>query len=511
MARLWSQLPIILIIAVAAAMRLVSLDLVSITADEGIHGMFSMNVAVFQNWPIVGLPSVGIRNSAFFIYLLATAYFVNGHPLSGVVFVVLLNLAALYVMYRLADRYWGRLPAVVAAIFVTFAPWQVMYARNMWPPSCVPLFSLSLISTSFNWLATGSRKSLLALVLLTFLLPQLHFSGFCAVVWSAVVVWIGRKHLDRRAIGSALFACVIGFLTLVPWLHYQHSINQWADLTQALNAAKGKHGLLETIRDIAVYYQALLGSGQFTYWFTTHSSQLPEYFPAWLEPVRLAVQVATVSLFLASLGWSLWQPRTDIRLLAFWALLPFPLLLLIRPDIHPHYVGVAFPIPFLIIALFVQKLIDDRPKVQKATGLACFSAILIVTAICHTAFLYGWYQFVDAGRPDGSGHFQLSYRQRVAVADSIIRDNPHKLVHLAGAFSGMAPAYHFPYSYEQMRRKITEYPTDYHLRYWVDERRQQPTDANWVTERRWNVGPSEILRQRFDPQEYQRQLQSQEH
>lgn len=494
-----------LLLSIAALLRLTSVDLVSITGDEGIHGMFAMNIAIFRDFPLVGLPSVGIRNSAFFVYMLAPAYLVSRHPLSGVVLVILLNLAALYLLYRMARSRWGTPAALIAVTLATFSPWAVMYARNMWPPSCVPILALSLMAVGFHWLDTGKPKSLFWAILLTMLLPQMHFSGFCGVVWTAGLLWSGRRWLGAKSTPAALSAAAIGFVTLIPWFYYQHALNNWSDISQALAATKGKHGLLETLTDVAVYFDALMGAGRFEYWFATTPSQWPEYFPGWLPPATRGIQAVLLALFFASAVWGMIQSRADVRLLVLWSVLPLPMLLLIRPDVHPHYVGVAFPIPFLLIAIFLQACLQRLPSPAKLVGAGVVSLALVATTVCHTAFLHGWYQFVRDGRPDGRGHFQLSYRQRTAAADSILRDCPDKLVMVAGAFSGLTPAYHFPYSYEQMRRGVAQYPADEKLRYWVDEGQTEPTDYGWVTEREWRVGPTRILKQRLDPAAYLKQ------
>ena len=83
------RLALAVLLLMATGLRLWESDLVPVTADEGSHVGQAMFIAVagLADWPLAGLPSLGVRNSALFIYLVTLAEMVWWHPLSGVVLV----------------------------------------------------------------------------------------------------------------------------------------------------------------------------------------------------------------------------------------------------------------------------------------------------------------------------------------------------------------------------------------------------------------------------------------
>ena len=478
------------LLLLAAAPRFYRMDLISITADEGVHGLAAMRIAVFLDWPMVGLPSVGIRNSAFFLYLLALPNFFFRHPLTGAVLVAGLNLAAVFLTYRLTNRLFGRRSAFIAGLLIACSPWMIMYARNMWPPSCLAPLCLVLIDVALRWLDEGGRGRLLAIVLLGFVIPQMHFSGFCAPLWIMAVLWSGRRRL---AVGPVLAAVALGLVTWIPWIAFQHFENEWIDIRQMIGTAKGKHTTFETLSASLRTYAMLLGSDGFAYWFGVPPSDLPNLFPRWLVIANRAASAALSLTFLVSLVWGIARASDRaIRLLLLWAVLPIPMLALIRPDVHPHYLLVAYPIPFVLIGALLGRRADSAAG---STWALVMGSLLVIVGL-ELAFLAGWYRYVAADRPNGSGHFELSYRQRRAVAVAVLDDSGDRWIQVVGAFNQRSPAYDFVYDYETMVRGQHRRPEDDAVRYWLDEREgdQPPRFRGWAVEKLWRIGPTRIFR-----------------
>lgn len=488
----------------AAVLRLSRLELVSVTADEGIHGMSAMNVAIFQDWPLVGLPSVGIRNSAAFIYLLAIPNFLYRHPLSGAVFVASLNLIAVFLCYRLARTWYGVRAGVVASLLYAGAPWMVLYGRQMWPPSCLAVFCLVLILLSLRWLEEGGNRRLTGMLALACMIPQVHFSGFCAPVWLIAVLALGRKRLRLGPMAAGL---LIGLATCTPWVVFQQ-LDGWNDLRAVLGAARGKHGVAETVLGAANWLQTLMQSGGFEYWFAVSPETMPELFPGWLLFACRASGLVLVVLLLVAVLWCLRSSGDQkLRLLLLWSVLPIFMLGVLRPEMHPHYVLVAYPAPLLIIGAFLGKLTESGRPFRRWIAYG----VLSMVCACHVLFLIGWYRYVDAGELTGQGQYQFCYRQRLAAARSILDESQGRLVHLSGPFNGAHPAYELPYNFEQMRRGFDRFPLDSQHLYWVDESPDETVQQSVyntllqfrglrivAVEASWRVGPTRILRLRCD-------------
>jgi hypothetical protein len=479
------------LVFLAAGVRFVRLDLVSITADEGIHVLAATQITLLDPrvWPLAGLPSVGIHNSALFMYLLAIPNFVFRHPLSGVVLIIGFDLITLILAFRLADRVFGRVAAVTTGVLWATAPWIVFYARQMWPPSCVPLATISVVGIGLHWLRNRKPRDLTLLAFLTCLLPQIHFSGFCAPVWFVIVLAAGRGWKTPLPLATGL---LLGLATWTPWIVFQH-LGDWEEVRWAVGGVGGRAPITATVWAASRYWQTLLHSGGFEYWFAVAPHELPEDFPT---PILLACRITAlvlVGLAVIALIWASCSGPTT-RLLALWAVLPILMLTLVRPIVHPHYVLIAFPVPFILIGGMVNRLVVFVGPLRLAT----ISIAMLGIATCHLRFVSGWLQFIAAGRPDGRGQFQLSYHQRRQAIQSILEDSPDRITGLMGAFAGQQPAYALILEYEQRRRGYMRFPTDASRQYWVDESPETSFDPpeGWTAERFWRVGPTRIIRLR---------------
>ena len=166
----------------------------------------------------------------------------------------------------------------------------------------------------------------------------------------------------------------------------------------------------------------------------------------------------------------------------------------------PHYVLVAFPVPFLLIGALLGRWTRDG-RIWKRALLAL--GLMLITG-SHLLFLGSWFGYVRDGGPRGDGHYELSYRQRRLAVESILRDSPDRLVGLAGPFAqkegelGQCPAYLLAYHHELGRLGRQKLPQDELCRYWIDEGPDESLDlpAGWIVEKYWRVGPSRIFRLR---------------
>jgi hypothetical protein len=328
-----------------------------------------------------------------------------------------------------------------------------------------------------------------------------HFSGFCAPVWIGCVLFAGNRWLRTGASLCSLAAgALLGLATWGPWLHWQHYANQWNDLRQLQQAAKGKSEF--SFVALADYYQSMLHSGRLDYWFQTPTSELPEYFPTWLAPVCWTAAALTLAATALALRRSL--DSSPARLLLLWCALPVAMLLVLRPLVHPHYVLVAFPAPFLLIGAWAQRWACDRVR------RIVLAASLTFVSAAHVLLMVGWHRYLDADRLTGRDRYQLSYRQRRAAAIAILDDAGQRQIDIAGPFSGQQPAYQYPYLFELNRRSGGRWGVDQTHRYWMDESpgdsfsdaekdqlaRFPPYFSVDAVEKQWRVGPSRIIKLR---------------
>jgi len=342
------------ILGLASFLRLYDLELISWTNDEGYHGMVATHIltAEIDELPLAGFPSVGIRNSALFVYLLASANLLTFHPLSGAVLIAALNIWALYLAFQLSRHHFGKVTAFLALAYCTVSPWSVIYARIMWPPSCLAPLCLIFIGWTLTWERTG--RGLFRVAVLAFVIPQMHFSGACAVIWLLFVLFTSKRTVPwKRLTGGAL----IGLITWTPWFVFQ-SVTNWIDFRTALQVAEGKNGAYETLGSILLYLYAQLGASQFDFWFDSSGIDLSAYFSGGMHMAQFCAGALLATCWIAAMFRGVFLTRErNTMLLIVWTLIPVVCLTLIRPRIVPHYVLVAFPVPLILTADWIVRVV----------------------------------------------------------------------------------------------------------------------------------------------------------
>ena len=459
------------LLVVAALLRLSRLDLVSMTNEMAGDGLVA-NVLVASppgpDWPLAGRPGEGVRGSALFIYLISLPNQVIWHPLTGVALVALLNIWAVYLAYRLAGRLFGTRAAWATAMLYACSPWAVVYSRQLWAGSCLAVVSLWLIGLSLAWLSDGGHGRLLRMLILGFVMPQLHYSGLAATGWLVAVLVIGRHRLNWSTTGAGV---CFGVATWTPWaVEHQRVAGRWDELLSSMAVLGGKADIGRAVLDGVDFLQSMLHSDRFAYWFAAAPSELPGYFPGWQRGLLSASGVLiilglTAAAAQACSGSGDAAERRVPRLLWLWVALPLLGGLLYQPAVRPDHLLIALPVLLILLGAGVGRMLDTRFRI----GRVLLRGAIATIVVSHLLFLASWYRFLDDDRASPQGHYGLSFRQRRDVTPWILSDCQGKSVELAGPFRGGYPAYEFIYYYERSQGRQDRAPTEQGLRYWIDE------------------------------------------
>ena len=451
------------ILAFAGFLRLYDLELISWTNDEGYHGMVATHIlsAEIDELPLAGFPSVGIRNSALFVYFLASANVALFHPLSGAVLIAALNIWALYLAFQLSRQHFGKVTAFLALAYCAVSPWSVIYARIMWPPSCLAPLCLIFIGWTLRWERTG--RGLFRVAVLALVIPQMHFSGTCAVIWLLYVLFTSKRTVPWKPLaGGAL----IGVITWTPWFVFQ-SVTTWIDFRTALQVAEGKHSAYETLGSILLYLYAQLGVSQFDFWFDSSGINMSVYFPVGMHMAQLCAGVLLTTCWIAAMFRGVFINRErNTWLLIVWTLIPIVCLTLIRPRLVPHYVLVAFPVPLILTADWIASVVfRHRLKLIRNVSFVVLAGIVVV----FLKSLIGWHGFVDDDHLNGGRQYRRSYRMVRETAVSVLQDAAGVYAALVGPVSGSFPAYNYVFQYEQGKARIYPGRQAGPLLFWIDE------------------------------------------
>ncbi len=519
---------LIVILVLATVLRLSRLDLVAMTnamAADGLTANLLVASTPGTGWPLAGSLVEGVRGSSLFIYLLSLPNQLVWHPLTGVVLVAVLNIWSVYLAYRLAGRLFGRRAGFAAGLLLACSPWAVVYSRQMWSGSCLGLVGLWLVSLSLTWLSKGGSGRLIRMLILGFLLPQIHFSGLAATAWLAVVIWIGRQRVGWLPVITGV---CFGLSTWTPWVAFHH-IGDWVEFRDSLSILGGKSNLLGSILDEINTLQSLLHSGSFEYWFAANPQDLPQYFPGWQRGLvsasgLLMIVTAAASCFVApkalrapAADSDAPRPQHDIGLLWLWIVLPLLGGLIYQPEVRPEHLLIALPVLVLLAASTIGRFLDANRKPTRILA----GGLLATIAASHVLFLSSWNNFLDDDLAKPQGQYGLTFRQRRDVARWVLRDCDRQSVELAGPIQGGHPAYEYVYYYERSRAGRDRAEPQQDLKYWIDEEsdagqlgtvvhnslkqrqigatlnRYQSTSSRWKIEKSHKLGVTRIYRIRM--------------
>src|SRR5512135_2751228 len=130
---------VILVLLLAAYLRLNHLDWTEFKLDEAHLSQIAYDMARHGVIPLTGIgSSVGIVNPPLAAWLLAIPYAVSSSPIVATAFIALLNVAAVALCYGLSrrmfapwsDRAW--LAALITTLLFAVAPWAVIQSRKVW-------------------------------------------------------------------------------------------------------------------------------------------------------------------------------------------------------------------------------------------------------------------------------------------------------------------------------------------------------------------------------------------
>ena len=517
---------LIVILVLAAVLRLSRLELVPMTNEMATNGQWA-NVPVaspMAEWPLTGPLFEGMRGSSLFVYLVSLPNQLLWHPLTGVVLVALLNVLAVYLAYRLAGRLFGKRAGLAAGLLLACSPWAVVFSRQLWSGSCLAVASLWLIEVSLTWLSEGGNGRLIRMLILGLMLPQIHFSGLAATAWLAVVIWIGRQRVGWLPVITGV---CFGLSTWTPWVAFHH-IGDWVEFRNSLSILGGKSNLWRAMLDEINTLQSLLHSGSFEYWFAANPQDLPQYFPGWQRVLvsasgLLMIVITAASCFVAPKvlrspsDSESPRPQHDIGLLWLWVVLPLLGGLIYEPEVRPEHLLLALPVLVVLAASTIGRFLDANRKPTRILA----GGLLATIAASHVLFLSSWNNFLDDGLANPQGQYGLTYRQRRDVARWVLRDCDRQSVELAGPIQGGHPAYEYVYYYERSRKGQDRTEPQQDLKYWIDEdldaeqlgtvvhrslkqrqigaalNRYRSTSSRWKIERSHKLGATRIYRIRL--------------
>ena len=365
----------------AAVLRLWHVDLAPLRYDD-VDVLSRARDVLERGLTLTGpLTSWGVPDPPGSVYLMLPAALAQTPATAAVLWVGLLNVAAVMLTYLLAERFYGRRVAFVAGLLFAVNPWAVYFSRRSWA-EIMPLFTVLALWAAYE--VVVARRARWAVLFFVALAAQVQVRILALIFGPAalltLVIWPWRWGVRWPALGMLL-----GMLLTVPYL-------VWVSLNWTEFAAK----LDEGNRGVAVIPQH--GAAELVLWIGSGYGLLPAVsdVAAWLAPLGLAGQGALVLVGLLLLAGCLMAMLGAVRravgweqtlLPMLWLLLPIGALVVQSSSVYLHYLVALFPAIFLVIALPIGWLLA-RPRLPLVVLGGVVVGLLTAYQLTTTAVLY---------------------------------------------------------------------------------------------------------------------------
>ncbi|HEY2124062.1 MAG TPA: glycosyltransferase family 39 protein [Chthoniobacterales bacterium] len=140
----------------------------------------------------------------------------TGGSISGIVFLIILaNIAAIALTWRLTHDLCGDSAADAAALFMAVSPMAVHYSSIVWNPSLLPLFGAVIFFCLFRCLRKTRSRAIFVVAFLLFIGPQFHLSTLALVVPLAAFAWLARLKPNWRWLVVGIIAAALCYVPYI--------------------------------------------------------------------------------------------------------------------------------------------------------------------------------------------------------------------------------------------------------------------------------------------------------
>ena len=428
------------ILLLAVGLRFYRLDGVEYKLDEANISRLALNMVRTGRVPVWGLgSSVGIYNGALSEWLLAIPYAASSSPLVATGFVAAFNVLAVAMTFAFTRKMAGPAAGLIAALLFAVAPWAVLNSRKLWAQDLLPPFVIAYLWTAYLAFVEEKPWWLIGHVLALAACIQLHYSALTLVfltVFLILLFW-WRKWLWQVLVVMA----VVGVLGFIPFLYLDATTIAPDAITGQSHAFPNITRIIQTV----LYRKAVVDTTAFQMaWLMTtgtdlHSlagaSEFRNYLSSLLPVAPLFAALGM--LVLVALTWALWRAaraRNDAQAKAGFVVamgMIFPTLLFVwhSTPVFPHYFILLYPWPYVLVAMFIVWLAQQRPR-WRVAGWG--GALIVVIA---AAQIYGYLSIIQfvAGRntPGGYGTPVGLTLQAVRSAEQMAREMKGNILVLA--------------------------------------------------------------------------------
>jgi hypothetical protein len=379
--RRWTREQVVstlLMLAVAAAVRLPAPDLTPFGHDEALEAARARPIWYGARPVDSEITSWWIPDPAGLLYFFALAEAFPRPAIARVELVALANVLAVLACYGLARRFFGPAVGLGAGLLYAANPWAATFARQPWVIT-QPLLTVAMLFSALMVVAGRDRRWIVPFFVAFAAQTQTHL---LAVLYGPPVA-LTLLLFPRRWLGRELLVgCAAALLIVAPFAWHLWELRD--AVGEAL--ARGNRGL--TLLPDAT-------PARLTLWFVSgYNLDAKLGFPApalaWLRGPLLAIAAFGGGLLLLGIARSGrvclgrrpgWEAHA---LLLIWFLAPLTLMSWQSSAVYIHYVLVLLPTPFILMTLGL-----DRVRALPVAAIAAICAVQVAALGLFYAALEG--------------------------------------------------------------------------------------------------------------------------
>ena len=151
--------------------------------------------------------TVGSVTGPLYLYLISLPLVVSRNIYSPVVFVVVLNIIAVFLCYRLGKDYFGKTVGIISALLFATFPYSVLNFRgNLYNIYILPIFVLVFFHCFLSLIVRKRSIYIVPSFVVLWLSTQIHSIMFCFFPMAIATLLITRPGIKFVYI---LFTCLI--------------------------------------------------------------------------------------------------------------------------------------------------------------------------------------------------------------------------------------------------------------------------------------------------------------
>lgn len=368
---------IFIILLVAAFLRLWRIDAyMTFLGDEGRDVLVVKRMIVDHKWTLLGpTASVGgfFLGPIYYYFMLPFLWAFRLNPVGPAVMVALFGIATVYLVFRVGKEFFNEAAGLMAAALYSLSPLVIAYSRSSWNPNLVPFFSLLYIWSLYQAVKTSHWLWWFLSGVWIGIGLQLHYLFTFLIVAGTVFLWlVGQRLAKIKYWVGKLVGIIMGWSPYIAFELRHRFPNTRTLYNFIFHGEETGFAGFELGRLTEILFRLF---SRLVFYFPP-SEQYYLYddqrwlFVGWRLLVNLAILVSLMVLF----DQMMKNKKPEHLLLLCWLVFGVGLFLFYQKAVYDYYLGIMFPLPFLLVANAISSL--AKKKILQPVAILCFLGLL---------------------------------------------------------------------------------------------------------------------------------------